>query len=475
MAGKAVDPPAWLARVLLRVVDIFEIRLGLIRQGTIAEIVQQITQSDTLRVALNEGWGIDRMVRAFEETIKMPYYRIERIARTEVIGASNWSTHAGAGESATEMGLDLVKEWIATRDERTRDMIDDEFDHRAMDGVLRRMDQPFMVPSTFGSEPLQFPGDPAGSAGNIINCRCTIAYVPADEVDAAELAGGGIGVTDDVLGSGTGAPAPERISVETVGSTDPRMRPQLDIIEAANGSVPGVEVNVIASRQVGTQTIAGSELGATYTPSTRTIALGEKWLDDSRYGSSYWHLPHEYGHAIDHQLAVRLGIHNPSAQTQFLSDRAMMSMDVIRESIKRVEQEILEQMQRPANQSAEAMRWREAGVESLKRQLKAYQDQLDMARGPLADWADAVRRSSAYGKLTSDWADDPRSREMKQYLTTPTEIFARSYEQFVFFETGTTGSWSGTSSGIGRYWDDDDFKPVAAALRAFFKQQRGGR
>ena len=187
MAGKAVDPPAWLARLLLRVVDIFEIRLGLIRQGTIAEIVQQITQSDTLRVALNEGWGIDRMVRAFEETVEMPRYRIERIARTEVIGASNWSTHAGAGEAATEMGLDLVKEWIATRDERTRDMIDDEFDHRAMDGKLRRMDQPFMVPSTFGSEPLQFPGDPAGSAGNIINCRCTIAYVPADEVDQSLL------------------------------------------------------------------------------------------------------------------------------------------------------------------------------------------------------------------------------------------------------------------------------------------------
>jgi uncharacterized protein with gpF-like domain len=50
------------------------------------------------------------------------------------------------------------------------------------------MNDPFMVPSEHGPEPLAFPGDPAGSPGNIINCRCAIAYIPADEVDLTELA-----------------------------------------------------------------------------------------------------------------------------------------------------------------------------------------------------------------------------------------------------------------------------------------------
>lgn len=188
LVGKAVDPPGWIQRLLRRVVDIFGIRSTLIGSEMMSWAVDVITKSDVLQIALNEGWGIDKMVRAFEDEIdEFPRYRIERIARTEVIGASNWATNAGAQEASDELGLELVKEWIATNDARTRDMIDDEFDHRAMDTKKVLMDQPFMVPSRSGREPLMFPGDPAGSAGNIINCRCTIAYIPADEVPLDEL------------------------------------------------------------------------------------------------------------------------------------------------------------------------------------------------------------------------------------------------------------------------------------------------
>jgi hypothetical protein len=35
------------------------------------------------------------------------------------------------------------------------------------------IDEPFIV----SGEELMYPGDPSGSAGNVINCRCAIGYV----------------------------------------------------------------------------------------------------------------------------------------------------------------------------------------------------------------------------------------------------------------------------------------------------------
>ena len=88
--------------------------------------------------------------------------RSETIARTEVIGASN----VGSLEAAKSIGLPMTKDWIATRDDRTRD------DHLAADGQTVDLDEKFSV----GGESLECPGDPSGDAGNVINCRCTLAY-----------------------------------------------------------------------------------------------------------------------------------------------------------------------------------------------------------------------------------------------------------------------------------------------------------
>ena len=65
---------------------------------------------------------------------------------------------------ARETGLVMMKNWEATPDERTRAW------HRGVESVP--LDDPFIV----DGEELQVPGDPAGSAGNVINCRCTITY-----------------------------------------------------------------------------------------------------------------------------------------------------------------------------------------------------------------------------------------------------------------------------------------------------------
>ncbi len=88
------------------------------------------------------------------------------IARTEVHGAMNYAST----KTLMDVGApDLVSEWVAVEDERTRE------DHRQADGQQVSIGEPFDV----GGERLMYPGDPSGSAGNVINCRCVrIATLP---------------------------------------------------------------------------------------------------------------------------------------------------------------------------------------------------------------------------------------------------------------------------------------------------------
>ena len=93
--------------------------------------------------------------------------RAERIARTETTGAFN----AGADQAYAEEGA-AVKMWLCAPDARTRDA------HLAANGTCVSTDDSFDVDGEF----LSFPGDPSGSAGNVINCRCTTIGGPSCEV-----------------------------------------------------------------------------------------------------------------------------------------------------------------------------------------------------------------------------------------------------------------------------------------------------
>lgn len=86
--------------------------------------------------------------------------RAYRIARTEIVGASSF----GILEAAQQSGFDLLKEWVSMKDQRVRDS------HNAVDGEIRELDQPF-------SNGLQYPGDPAGPAHEVVNCRCGLRLV----------------------------------------------------------------------------------------------------------------------------------------------------------------------------------------------------------------------------------------------------------------------------------------------------------
>jgi uncharacterized protein with gpF-like domain len=123
----------------------------------------QELMSRIIQRAFDEGLGIDKAQALIRE--QFPTYsrvRAETIARTEIVSASN----LGSMQGARATGLTLNKTWLATRDDRTR------ADHIEADGQTVGMNDSFNV----GGEAMQYPGDPSASAGNVINCRCTVFF-----------------------------------------------------------------------------------------------------------------------------------------------------------------------------------------------------------------------------------------------------------------------------------------------------------
>ena len=85
-----------------------------------------------------------------------------RIARTEAHRIQCKAT-ADAQWKAKEKGADVVKQWDASLDGKTRDT------HRLLDGQIRELDEPFEVMGMTAMEPGGF-GDPSEDC----NCRCAL-------------------------------------------------------------------------------------------------------------------------------------------------------------------------------------------------------------------------------------------------------------------------------------------------------------
>lgn len=115
--------------------------------------------------------------------------RANRIARTETTGALNGGAWATRQELYDEKVI-TAEEWLAILDDDVR------LDHQLADGQLKGKTGFFQV----GKDLARFPGDPELSAGQRINCRCTVLPVPS------EVTGEALPVPDDVI-----SPPPEII------------------------------------------------------------------------------------------------------------------------------------------------------------------------------------------------------------------------------------------------------------------------
>lgn len=115
------------------------------------------------------------IARGMNSPFKKAYNNAIRIARTEGHRIQNEAALDGQHE-AKKKGADIVKQWDATLDSRTRP------EHREADGQIREIDKPFDV----GGEKMQAPGV-GGSAKNVCNCRCCLLQRAKWALDDDEL------------------------------------------------------------------------------------------------------------------------------------------------------------------------------------------------------------------------------------------------------------------------------------------------
>ena len=119
-----------------------------------------------------------------------------RIVRTETTTASNMAMR----ESATTIfpKESLMKEWQSSFLPTSRD------GHMELDGEQIAEHEQFLVVADDGkSDLMSFPGDPAGSAGNVVNCTCKVFYLPKtynERVTGGDLTNVGFGLVSNTPG-----------------------------------------------------------------------------------------------------------------------------------------------------------------------------------------------------------------------------------------------------------------------------------
>lgn len=126
----------------------------------ITELKRSIAAEVTRGIA--SGMMYSDIARNIREAASIPMKRAKTIARTEAGRVQEQATFDAAKE-AKAVGADVVKQWSAIRDSKTRDS------HRKLDGQIREIDEPFEVNGHKGMHPHDF-----GRPEEDINCRCTM-------------------------------------------------------------------------------------------------------------------------------------------------------------------------------------------------------------------------------------------------------------------------------------------------------------
>jgi len=152
--------------------DIYKSALSLWARFQSAVMIKNISETTreiikrTVNQGLDKGKSNQVIAKEIKERLTGPSAakRAIRIARTETHNA----TQRGSYETASQAPIEMEKEWGATEDARTR------LTHNLADGQVVAIDKPFTV----GGIRMMYPGDPKGTAKEVINCRCVALYWP---------------------------------------------------------------------------------------------------------------------------------------------------------------------------------------------------------------------------------------------------------------------------------------------------------
>lgn len=274
------------------------------------KLKKTITQEISRGIAT--GMGYADMARNISNVSKAPLSRTKTIARTEGHRIQQTST-ADAQAAAKAKGADVLKQWDAALDGRTRDS------HRRVDGEIRELDEKF-------SNGLMFPGDPNGGAAEVVNCRCTSdtrARWALDEDELEELkkraAFFGLDKTKDLedfkqkyivaskattegQNGGTVDKTPDVSYIDnTYGNT--HAQAVKATLQNADPTVKAVWNKYQGKFKTTNANYSGSD--AYYSPASDSVTLNiADVASGSSYQTPYQLLYHEYGHMTDY-LAAR--------------------------------------------------------------------------------------------------------------------------------------------------------------------------
>lgn len=123
------------------------------------ELKKTVTREITRGIAT--GMQYTDIARSIADYAGMKMSRAKTIARTEAARIQEKAT-MDAANKAKSRGADVLKEWSAIFDGKTRPH------HRKLDGQIRELNEPFTIGTKKAMQPCGF-GDPAEDC----NCRCT--------------------------------------------------------------------------------------------------------------------------------------------------------------------------------------------------------------------------------------------------------------------------------------------------------------
>ena len=152
----------------------FDLELERYIDDNVATLVVGISDNTRNKIqnVINDSFGNGQSVNQTGNALRnaiigMGIARANLIARTEVHRTASFANEI----VAESMGIaGTRKEWVSVNDGRTR------ISHALASGQQVGLEEPFIV----GGDRLNYPGDPAGSPGETINCRCVSIYTTPD-------------------------------------------------------------------------------------------------------------------------------------------------------------------------------------------------------------------------------------------------------------------------------------------------------
>lgn len=148
------------------IIENYMLRHAVDRVSNIADNTKK-TISKKILEGIMAGESNAVIAKALREIKGINKRRAKIIARTETHRALNTANQEISNRYQALTGEQHYKVWISSQDERTRTGI---FDHAKPHKQIVKSNESFRV----SGENLRHPGDPQGSAGNVINCRCTV-------------------------------------------------------------------------------------------------------------------------------------------------------------------------------------------------------------------------------------------------------------------------------------------------------------